>query len=98
MAARRAAAASGGKALTPERQVALWVQGKPACPNTSGECCPDFSCCRPKLLSPPAVRKRFAAASPKERRRMCMDFLGAFIAAMPRGGKDVHIVGRGGPR
>jgi len=98
MAARRRAAASGGKALTPERQVALWVQGKPACPNTNGECCPDFSCCRPKLLARTVVRKRFAAAGRKERQRMCMDFFGAFIASMPRGDKRVHIVGRGGRR
>ena len=95
MAARRSAAAvSGGKALTPERQVALWVQGKPACPNTHGECCPDFSCCRPKLLVPPAVRKRFAAANPKERERMCTDFFGAFVASMPQRNK-IHPVGSG---
>jgi len=93
MAARRSAAASGGEPLTPERQVALWVQGKPTCPNTHGECCPDFSCCRPKLLVPLAVRKRFAAASQKDRERMCMDFLGAVIAAMPKGKRRVHVVG-----
>ncbi len=45
--------------LTPAAQLKLWVAGKPKCPNSNGECCPDFSCCYPKLLIPLAKRKAY---------------------------------------
>lgn len=44
-----------------------------------GECCPDFSCCRPELLAPREVREAFAAASEQERMRYLAMFLGAAI-------------------
>ncbi len=31
--------------LSPAEQLSEWVAGKPSCPNSMGECCPDFSCC-----------------------------------------------------
>lgn len=66
--------------LTPERQLALWVAGKSQCPNTYNECCPDFSCCKPKLLARLATRKRFVAAPQEERMHMLGPFLSAYVA------------------
>jgi hypothetical protein len=33
-----------------------------ACECAAGECCPDFSCCRPDMAAPLEERKRIAAA------------------------------------
>ncbi len=86
--------------LTPERQLALWVAGKPQCPNTRNECCPDFSCCKPKLLAPLAMRKRFVAASQEEREKMMLgDFLGKFVADVnKKSGTRAMVVGQTGKR
>jgi hypothetical protein len=81
-------------APTPDEQLALWVQGKPVCPNDRHECCPDFSCCRPKLLWPEAVRLRFAAAGQGEREKMMMSSVDKLIA---ESGKNVYVT-RGDPK
>jgi hypothetical protein len=39
--------------LSPDQQLAEWVNGLSVCHNSEGECCPDFSCCQPQLLWPP---------------------------------------------
>ncbi len=67
-------------APTPDEQLARWVEGDAVCPNTNHECCPDFGCCRPKLLWPEDKRRKFAAASQGEREKMMMGALGAVIA------------------
>jgi hypothetical protein len=36
----------------------------------NGECCPDFSCCRPELLWPTKMRESFILASPEKRDEM----------------------------
>ena len=80
--------------MTPQEQLALWLDGTPKCPNDAGECCPDFSCCRPSLLVPRAVREAFVSASDEQRGRMLMVFLGSMIAeAVPD--KKIHIAGSG---
>lgn len=55
-----------------------------------GECCPDFSCCKPELLAPLEARQRYVAASQAEREGMLMGFLGGMLAGE---GVDVHIAG-----
>lgn len=68
--------------MTPEKQLQDWLSGEPTCPNDRGECCPDFSCCKPQLLQPIEVRKQFVDAPPKQRERMLMGFLGDFITSI----------------
>lgn len=82
-------------APTPNEQLAKWVAGESVCPNTRHECCPDFSCCHPKLLWPEEKRRAFAAADQGTREKMSMGALGAMVAdAIPD--KKVHIT-RGEP-
>ena len=58
-----------------------------------GECCPDFSCCKPNLLAPEGARRRFKEAGGKERIQMLMEFLGALVADSGKEGK-VHVAGQ----
>lgn len=61
--------------ITIEQQLDEWVKGNPIHnhnrfvtlrgvqrPMDGGECCPDFSCCNPKLLWPKEVREEFKKA------------------------------------
>ena len=90
--------------MTSEEQVDLWVEGKPIHNHIKeitvggkkilldgGECCPDFSCCQPKLLAPKEVRVLFKNGSEQVRYRLLMEFLGKMIATIPN--KKVHIAG-----
>lgn len=96
--------------LTNDEQLAAWEEGmsvhrfapdEDASHNLNGaelggECCPDFSCCQPKLLQPVAIRRAFRAASEDGRLR----FLGAFVSAMMADaapGTTVHVAGGGLP-
>lgn len=77
--------------MTSDEQLTLWISGK-SVHNDKGECCPDFSCCNPKLLAPKEVRETFAAAERSGNKkvvdRMLMEFLGRLLA-----GENVHIAG-----
>lgn len=66
--------------MTLDEQLALWVAGDARCPSDRDECCPDFGCCNPTLLSPPEVRQRFFAAQHHERMQMLGNFLTKFLA------------------
>jgi hypothetical protein len=66
--------------VTPDEQLRRWANGDPVCPNTQGECCPDFSCCRRHLLWPEGKRRAYVAADQRTREKMCMDGLGALAA------------------
>lgn len=86
----------GAERPTPDEQITRWVAGESVCPNTWDECCPDFSCCVPKLLAPVEIRQAFAAASPADRMKYLGGFLGAaFEAVAPD--KKVHISGTSDP-
>lgn len=83
-----------GEWITSEEQLARWLDGKPVhrqfklkhvdktgavvAESDCDECVPDFSCCRPNLLSERSIREAFVAASQSER----MKFLGTFLRAM----------------
>ena len=56
--------------MSPDQQLAAWVDGRPICPNTNGECCPDFSCCMSRLIWPPEKREVFAKANQETREKM----------------------------
>jgi hypothetical protein len=75
--------------LSPDQQLAAWVDGRPVCPSTTGECCPDFSCCTPKLLWPPEKRAAFAKADQGTREKMMMGSTGALLEAA--GEKNVRV-------
>ena len=51
--------------MKPEKQLELWVKGESVHNDEKGECCPDFSCCKPHLLAPEHERKVFLEASQK---------------------------------
>ena len=78
--------------MTPDEQLARWVAGEPVHNPDRDECCPDFSCCRPELLAPEDVRRRFAAATEAERHEMLMMFLGGLLGAEGHGDR-VHVAG-----
>jgi hypothetical protein len=80
--------------MTCAEQTALWVKGKPVHNPTRDECCPDFSCCEPKLLWPKEKRERFAAADERTRVGMMMGALGKMVEKRCPD-KAVYIAGSG---
>src|SRR5690606_24274492 len=68
--------------ITNEEQLKRWVEGDSVHRLDEqlfgGECCPDFSCCKPALQAEEKVRRAFASASRDER----MSFLGTFLSAL----------------
>lgn len=62
-----------GHIMEPNQQLAKWVAGNSvhngATP-AEGECCPDFSCCRPELAWPSSRRLVFLLATDQDRQRM----------------------------
>ena len=73
----------------PEYQVDLWVNGLSLHNADRDECCPDFSCCHPDLLSVWDTRKAFKEANRKDREEMRWIFLSKMIQR--RYGKKVEI-------
>lgn len=73
-----------------QHQLDEWVAGRPWHNPLSplgpeheglggGECCPDFSCCRPGMLWSKARREAFVAASGSDRRKMMRGALSTLI-------------------
>lgn len=65
-----------------EEHLDLWVKGESHHVKVHAgdpECCPDFSCCKPELLQPLEVRVAFSSASPRQRDKLLMAFLGALF-------------------
>lgn len=84
-----------GRLFPVDVQLQRWLAGDSVhngASRTDGECCPDFSCCVPRLLAPLEEREAFVAAPEGERMRMLMMFLG-------RGAREsapdvnVHVTG-----
>ena len=61
--------------LTCDEQLQEWLAGRPMHNYLRDECCPDFSCCSPDMLSPPDVRQAFVAANDEARLKMLSTFL-----------------------
>ena len=82
--------------MTPDEQLETWLAGNPQHnpPDdpTAGECCPDFSCCRPNLLAPLEQREAFCRASEEDREKMLMMFLGGGLSELAPD-VDVHLAG-----
>jgi hypothetical protein len=66
-------------ACMPEYQVDLWVNGLSLHNGDRDECCPDFSCCHPDLLSDRDTRNAYKAANWKDRKEMRWIFLSKLI-------------------
>ncbi len=73
---------------TYDEQLEAWLRGESLCPNANGECCPDFSCCRPELLAPVETRRAFVSGTEETRHHL----LGGFLAEA-LSGRNVHIAG-----
>ena len=77
-------------------QLREWLAGRPrhngAEGDPSGECCPDFSCCKPEYLAPLEEREAFVVGGDKNRSRMLGMFLGRLLSGeCPE--KKVHLTG-----
>ena len=76
--------------LSRDEQTRHWVNGTSLCPNAAGECCPDFSCCRPKLRWAKAKRETFAAVGQAEREKM---LLGALVGLVKAVDPKARVIG-----
>lgn len=80
-------------------QLKGWLMGDPTHnprPAGGGECCPDFSCCTPRLLADVATRKAFCDAYAAGDMAAVNGFLGSFLGALLRNqGIPARIVGIG---
>lgn len=48
--------------MTPKKQVDLWVDGESVHNNARDECCPDFSCCIPEIVTDLETKLKFKKA------------------------------------
>ena len=81
-----------------DEQLDQWVKGSSVHLGDGDEsqCCPDFSCCQPRLLAPKEVREKFRDADEETRLGMLGYFLSAAIDLAAKGsGKTVYIAGQG---
>ena len=78
--------------MTADEQLAEWVKGNSQCPNDRGECCPDFSCCRPELLADEVMRKAFVNGTSETRNAFLGGYLGAAMSLAAEN-KKVYIAG-----
>lgn len=77
--------------MTSDEQLARWVEGESVHNDELEECCPDFSCCEPRLLADKAERQAFKDANDDDRHAMLFGFLGAGMALASDG--DVYVAG-----
>ena len=82
--------------MTNDEQLREWANGNSLHrgdrKSPRSECTPDFSCCKPELSQPLAVRRAYVAGDERTRNKFHGSFLAAAIAKMaPR--KKVHITG-----
>lgn len=61
--------------MTPNEHLTLWVQGNSIHNLEHNQCCPDFSCCAPKLRWPKERREQFKLASDDVREMMLVQSL-----------------------
>jgi hypothetical protein len=71
---------------TYDDQLATWFAGHPEHHGEHGSarsrCVPDFSCCRPEMLSPPEERLRFIEGSKEDRLDMDEVFMRRLMASV----------------
>lgn len=75
--------------MTPEEQLDLWCAGRSVHNDERQECCPDFSCCNPKMDTPIPERLLFRDR-PELRQEMLFGYLGKALAM--EFGPKVHVI------
>jgi hypothetical protein len=60
-------------------QLLEWVDGNSIHNEIEGECCPDFSCCNPKLLKEKFFREKYLASNSEQRESLCFGLLSDFL-------------------
>lgn len=68
--------------MTREEQLEEWVEGNSKHNHILGLCCPDYSCCIPKLQAPRAARLRFQQAMLEGDARTVDDMIDFWTLAM----------------
>lgn len=68
-------------------QLLHWKDGTSIHNSVDNECCPDFSCCKPKLKQSDEVRKTFYYAKREQKDSMLFAFLSSAL-----GGEKVKVV------
>lgn len=68
--------------MTSREQIDAWVDGNPKHNNETGECTPDFSCCKPDLLAPLEDRERFRQALIDDDEKTVKEMLMIFLTKM----------------
>lgn len=79
--------------MTPDEQLAEWCKGNSIHNESTGECCPDFSCCDPNLGIPIQQRILFRDSGEDVRFEMLMMFLGTMLSSL---GVKVYLAGEAG--
>lgn len=72
--------------MTSQEQLQQWVQGVSIHNDDTGQCCLDFSCCQPELLTPKEERELFFVSQKDEHMRL----LGMFLGRALSNKKDLH--------
>jgi hypothetical protein len=78
-----------GESVHCRKKINIEVEGKVVRTEELIECCPDFSCCKPKLLATREVRESFLKGNEELRSAMCLTFLGSMLDTLPE--CSVHI-------
>ena len=76
-----------------DEQLKKWLDGESVCNKIDGECCPDFSCCKPQMKQPTEVRRTFFHASEEVREQMLLSFFSASLASHPKV-NEIYISGQ----
>jgi len=79
-----------------DKQLISWLNGKSIHNKIDNECCPDFSCCVPKLKAPKKIREKFYNAEINHDDELVNMMLVAFLDKMiektlPKG-RGVRII------
>lgn len=82
--------------MTPEQQLEQWLVGVSLHNQDRDECCPDFSCCRPKLQADLEQRQKFYDLDKKRDSKgldkMLMGFLRALLKSEGKGEKEFLVL------
>lgn len=73
------------------KQLEDWVNGKSTHNNSTGECCPDFSCCKGRMADK-ETRERFKKAVEEDDEETVMTMLMMFLGRLVEG-KEILISG-----
>lgn len=84
--------------ISSDEQIDRWLSGESlhrSVPGLEGgECCPDFSCCKPELKQPEEIRRAFVGANAADRHKFLKMFLSALIQhAFPEAAEKIRVLG-----